>query len=1024
MSCEDGTHSHSVGVREMQKSIYVFYNNLFNQHEHQCFAWTDCELSSTAEDFMQVLPAIIGKMSPNKATGLDGFHVKDFKFLPKTAIGDLANIFAKILAEGRCPPSWLNLRLVLIPKKGGNVGVKDLRPISVASVAYRIFAKCCLLLCHNKTFNIHARSVGGVPRRSGEIAYLKVGVLLEKVVSSGSHGSGIGIDTQKFFESIPFGLAVMGLQEIGIPQDILRVWISFIHSVKRYVTIHDSILDAPISCSNGVPQGDPSSMLSAAACLSKWLHNLYSIPNELEFEGWVYMDDRLLVSGLYSREDDDIFQHLFASIEAWDESFGFRTRPKSRQFSVNGPAVLSWQDGSPVQSETFFTYLGVPLPLPMTSRTKFFADKLADAQRIFHMLQSAGANISKEVCAYVYTSIILPKFSYTSSMIRPVQRDLDAIRGKGRNLSFGCPLANHTAVVAFVLPCHRFAPKSVLFYSSLTRWERVFQEHGVLGSLSDYSTLASRKAGLGTMRILLDDLSYLDWHIRADSCVTTHCQFVWNPGKTDLSLLKHHLRDALRRALLLRLGASSQGCKEASLDFSCKLIKTWTRQRPLWHVLARTLSNAHPTPQRLLRMNRQIHSFCPYCHSESADIFHFLNECPKFQHLRDRCPLSPSRDWPSCAQNMLICTRDRPVHVQNRWDKYQRWACESMAFEREIRCSPDQICSISVPTPEAGYIQHPRTHWPSIATMPSFNWAPFVSRAEWTSWRGPLPLFANLFLFWSLWNRDDSASCEVSWLYAFALFLELVGPAADLFKANGITVLQPTSSFKYLSEALWVRCGISTQGTPEKRYLHRSLPAVWPCPFGFPPIQSKTVFPSVVSGHLRNRFEMNLGEHLAVLIQDLDGCHSRDIVSMVCSLRKPLPKITAPPWWSLCSQICQVAVGRYRSVDDKIIVRAGCGLEQFHAEDLVILPYDVILSALGCKLPLASLLALQRTWAKFRKRISSYKTGHLIGSWTFSRDFMCRFCGRTPPMCDSKRAHRRFRGSLPFVMVCWTLFRR
>ena len=197
--------------------------------------------------------------------------------------------------------------------------------------------------------------------------------------------------------------------------------------------------DTPISCSNGVPQGDPISMLSAAACLSKWLHNLYSIPNELEFEGWVYVDDRLLVSGLYSREDDDIFQHLFASIEAWDESFGFRTRPKSRQFSVNGPAVLSWQDGSPVQSETSFTYLGVPLPLPMTSRTKFFADKLADGQRIFHMLQSAGANISKEVCAYVYTSIILPKFSYTSSMIRPVQCGMP-LEIKGLNLSFGCPL--------------------------------------------------------------------------------------------------------------------------------------------------------------------------------------------------------------------------------------------------------------------------------------------------------------------------------------------------------------------------------------------------------------------------------------------------------------------------------------------------------------------------------------------------------------------------------------------------------
>ena len=121
------------------------------------------------------------------------------------------------------------------------------------------------------------------------------------------------------------------------------------------------------------------------------------------------------------------------------------------------------------------------------------------------------------------------------------------------------------------------------------------------------------------------------------------------------------------------------------------------------------------------------------------------------------------------------------------------------------------------------------------------------------------------------------------------------------------------------------------------------------------------VFPSVLSGHLRNKFEMNLGEHLSVLVEDLDGCHSRDVVSLVSSLRKPLPKISAPPWWSVCSQICQAADCRYKSVDDKIFVRAGGGLEQFLAEDLPILPHDAILSALGCKLPLASLLALQRT---------------------------------------------------------------
>ena len=72
---------------------------------------------------------------------------------------------------------------------------------------------------------------------------------------------------------------------------------------------------------------------------------------------------------------------------------------------------------------------------------------------------------------------------------------------------------------------------------------------------------------------------------------------------------------------------------------------------------------------------------------------------------------------------------------------------------------------------------------------------------------------------------------------------------------------------------------------------------------------------------------MSLGEHLSVLVEDLDGCYSRDSVSVVSSLRKPLPKTSAPPWWSVCSQICHAADGRYKSLDDKIFVRAGGGLE-------------------------------------------------------------------------------------------------
>ena len=195
----------TVGLAEMHDVAYSFYNKLYNCGER--FSLPEPQLIGAdlipeafrLQNFTHVVEHIIARSSPKKATGLDGISVADFKALPHSALHTVTGIFHDILTTATFPEPWLNIKVTLIPKKGGELALKDLRPLSIAPVAYRIWAKTLLTLCSHASANIHASSVGGVPKRQATHAYLRVALSVEKIAAQKKSAIGLAIDTQKFF---------------------------------------------------------------------------------------------------------------------------------------------------------------------------------------------------------------------------------------------------------------------------------------------------------------------------------------------------------------------------------------------------------------------------------------------------------------------------------------------------------------------------------------------------------------------------------------------------------------------------------------------------------------------------------------------------------------------------------------------------------------------------------------------------------------------------------------------------------
>ena len=113
-----------------------------------------------------------------------------------------------------------------IPKRQGKIRVKDLRPLTIAPVAYRLFCKTLLALHESCQSNVPANSIGGVKGRSGHSAWLPATIHCEatwrKVVDARRALQGVAIDTEKFFDNIQQSDACEALRYIGIPTDVIQ----------------------------------------------------------------------------------------------------------------------------------------------------------------------------------------------------------------------------------------------------------------------------------------------------------------------------------------------------------------------------------------------------------------------------------------------------------------------------------------------------------------------------------------------------------------------------------------------------------------------------------------------------------------------------------------------------------------------------------------------------------------------------------------------------------------------------------
>ena len=201
----------------------------------------------------------------------------------------MLRLFDVIEKGGRWPKQLQTWLLVLLRKEEGIPTWKSVRPISVASVVYRMWARICtfslMRICHEKALP----TVG--PRLSTRSFWGYVADFVAEEEATGGSPPGVVLDIFKAFNVMRRQLVADVMTHFGLPPCIITASMNALNGMERQILVAGCVYPAEAhlkQSTTGVPEGDP---LSVVAMFCMCLFFAKFVMSEAEVTPITYADN-------------------------------------------------------------------------------------------------------------------------------------------------------------------------------------------------------------------------------------------------------------------------------------------------------------------------------------------------------------------------------------------------------------------------------------------------------------------------------------------------------------------------------------------------------------------------------------------------------------------------------------------------------------------------------------------------------------------------------------------------------------
>jgi hypothetical protein len=219
-----------------------------------------------------------------KAPGLDGMHSIFYKKLWDMVGDKVTEEVLAVLNGGPMPEGWNDTCVVLIPNNSNPESMKDLRPISLCNVVYKLISKILanrlkIILDEIIPPNQSAFVPGRLITDNILLAYECTHFVKNKM--SGREGyAAVKLDMSKAYDRVEWAFVEKMVRKMGFTERRIELIMLCVTSVKYQVRVNGSLTDEIIR-QRGLRRGDPLPPYLFLICAE----GFSSLMNNAEVEG-------------------------------------------------------------------------------------------------------------------------------------------------------------------------------------------------------------------------------------------------------------------------------------------------------------------------------------------------------------------------------------------------------------------------------------------------------------------------------------------------------------------------------------------------------------------------------------------------------------------------------------------------------------------------------------------------------------------------------------------------------------------
>ena len=212
----------------------------------------------------------LGRAKAASMRGTCGWSVTELRCLPEEAVLPLLRIFTQVERGMPWPKQLQQWLVILLRKEEGIPEWSSVRPISVASVVYRVWSR---IRTRQLLMMLQCSALPTVgPRLSTRSLWGFVADYVAEEMYAGKAPSGLVLDIVKAFNVMCRPMVGDVMCHCGVDRDLVDAWLRGLDGMERYVLVagHAYRADsAHRAATVGVPEGDPLSVV-AMYCMCRF----------------------------------------------------------------------------------------------------------------------------------------------------------------------------------------------------------------------------------------------------------------------------------------------------------------------------------------------------------------------------------------------------------------------------------------------------------------------------------------------------------------------------------------------------------------------------------------------------------------------------------------------------------------------------------------------------------------------------------------------------------------------------------